>query len=630
MGGETLDIQRAFGRFKDEERRLEWEGTFAEYLEIVAQNPSVADLSHARIYRMLSEGRQGDRCTFFDGEIFGLEGAIRELDRYFASAARRLEVRKRILLLMGPVGGGKSTIVTLLKRGLERFTRTEAGAVYAIADCPMHEEPLHLVPQELREAVGRELGVHIEGELCPVCRLNLRERYRGDEMSVPVRRILFSERDRIGIGTFSPSDPKSQDIAELTGSIDLSTIGTYGSESDPRAYRFDGELNVANRGLMEFIEMLKADERFLYVLLSLSQEQSIKTGRFSLIYADEAVISHTNEAEFRAFVDNPKNEALKDRIILIKVPYNLRLRDEVRIYQKLIGESALAGVHLAPHTLEVAAMLAVLSRLKESKRQGMSLIRKMRLYDGQEIEGMGDREVAELREEFPDEGMDGLSPRFVINRLSQALVDRTEPCLFPIDALKALKEGLATHTSISPAQRERLENLIYEVRKEYDEIAKTEVNRAFVYSFETSAKVLFDHYIENVEAYLNHDKLKDPITGEPVDPDEALMRSIEEQIGVTENAKKSFREEILLRISALARRGQPFNYRSHERLREAVEKRLFSDLKNVVKITTSASVLDPAQKARVDEVALRLQTEEGYCPSCARELLRYVGTLLAR
>src|SRR5581483_4725788 len=443
-----------------------------------------------------------------------------------------------------------------------------------------------------------------------------------------VERIAFSEKNRIGIGTFSPSDPKSQDISELTGSIDLATIGEYGSESDPRAYRFDGELNIANRGLMEFIEMLKADEKFLYGLLTLSQEQSIKTGRFSMIYADEVIVSHTNEAEYTAFISNRRSEALQDRIILIKVPYNLRVSDEVRIYEKLIKQSNLKDVHIAPHTLRVASIFAVLSRLEEPKKAGMSLMKKLKLYDGEEVEDFTQKDVKELREQAVREGMDGISPRYVINRLSSALVKDGTACINPIDALRALRDGLEQHTGIRREDRERYLNLIAEARREYDEIAKKEVQKAFVYSFEESARTLFNNYLDNVEAYCNKQKIKDPITEEELEPDEKLMRSIKEQIGVSEVAKKTFREEILIRISSLARRGQAFDYRSHERLREAIEKKLFADLRDVVKITTSTKTPDEEQLRRINEVVDRLIKEQGYCAICANELLKYVGTLL--
>lgn len=636
-----IDLYKLLEGHRQERERLRWEGNFREYFELVTARPRLARLAHARIWDMivsagvekLNEGTPDEvtRYPFFSRELFGIDKSIEKIVEYFKSAAQRLEVRKRILLLMGPVGGGKSTLVTLLKRGLEQYTRTDEGAVFAIKGCPMHEEPLHLIPHELRPEIERHYGLYIEGDLCPRCQYNLEHVFHGRHEDVLVERIVFSEKERIGVGTFAPSDPKSQDITELTGSIDLSTIGEVGVESDPRAYRFDGELNIANRGLMEFVEMLKVDEKFLYSLLTLSQEQSIKTGRFAMIYADEVIISHTNENEYNNFVGNKKNEALQDRIIMIKVPYNLKVSEEEKIYKKLLDQSDVPGsIHIAPHTLKVAAMFAILSRLEPSKRQNVDLLKKMKVYDGQDVDDLKAKDARELHEEAEREGMDGISPRYIINRLSNALVREGIQCLTPIDALRAIRDGFDQHTGISAEDREKYLNLIATVRKEYDEISKNEVQRAFVYSFEEMARTLCEKYLDNVEAYCNKDKIKDPLTEEELEPDEKLMRSIEEQIGVSENAKNTFRQEILIRISSYARKGQMFDYRSHERLREAIEKRIFADLKDVVKITTTAKTKDPDQLRRINEVIDRLVKEHGYCVVCANDLLNYVGTLLSR
>jgi len=631
-----MDLVKRLEAFREKERGLKWEGTFSQYFEILTKNPSATQLSHERIYNMIMDA--GTETTvhgythyhFFDDEIFGLDRPLQQLMEYFHSAAQRLEVRKRILLLMGPVGGGKSSIVSLLKRGLEEYTRTEQGSVYAIKDCPMHEEPMHLIPIDLRADVEKEFGIYIEGDLCPHCRWMVDNTYDGKIEEIPVHRITFSEKHRVGIGTFTPSDPKSQDVAELVGGIDLSTIGEVGVESDPRAYRFDGELNVANRGMVEFVEILKADEKFLYVLLTLSQEQNIKTGRFSMIYADETIVSHTNESEFASFVGNRKSEALQDRIILVKVPYNLRISDEVRIYEKLLSQSSLKGVHIAPQTLRIASTFAVLSRLEDSKKAGMSRMKKLKLYDGEEVEDFKAKDVRELQEETVREGMDGISPRYVINRLSSALVRENVTCINPIDALRSLKDGLDQHTGITREQREQYLDFINDARHDYDELVKKEVQRAFVYSYEESARTLLNNYLDNVEAYCNKTKVRDPITDEDLEPDERLMRSIEEQIGVSPNATKGFREEILIRISSLARRGQTFDYTSHERLKEAIEKKLFADLRDVVKITTSTRTPDAEQLKRINEVVSRLISDHGYCPVCANELMRYAGSLLSR
>jgi serine protein kinase len=640
-GNKGFNISERLEDLRREHEALRWEGTFRDYFALVAQNPRIAQLSHARVNDMvhaagverLNEGTQHEVLSynFFATELFGIEEPIARIVEYFKSAAQRLEVRKRILLLMGPVGGGKSTIVNMLKRGMEEWTKTQGGAVYAIKDCPMHEEPLHLIPHQLRAEVEKHYGIYIEGDLCPQCRYSLDKTYGGRHEDVKVHRVAFSEKERVGIGTFSPSDPKSQDITELTGSIDLATIGEVGVESDPRAYRFDGELNIANRGLMEFVEMLKVDEKFLYSLLTLSQEQSIKTRRFAMIYADEVILSHSNENEYIAFAGNRKSEALQDRIILVKVPYNLRVSQEERIYDKLLHQSeALRNVHLAPNTLRVAAMFAVMTRLEEPKRQNVDVVKKMKLYDGEDVEGYKSKDVRELKEETVREGMDGISPRYIINRLSSALVRDGVTCINPIDALRAIKDGFEQHTGISGEQREKYLNHISQARKEYDELAKIEVQRAFVYSFEEMARTMCNNYLDNVEAFCNKERIKDPITEEEMDPDEQLMRSIEAQIGISENAKNTFRQEILIRISSYARKGKPFEYNSHERLKEAIEKKIFADLKDVVKITTSAKTPDPDQLRRINEVVDRLVKEHGYCPVCANELLTYVGTLLSR
>lgn len=631
-----MDIFERVAAYRAESDRLAWSGTLKEYIELLRKDPSPAKTAHARVYDMITsygvEEVNGHKSyKFFEQEIFGLDRAIEKLvEEYFHSAARRLDVRKRILLLMGPVSGGKSTLVTLLKRGLEKFSRTDKGALYAIEGCPMHEDPLHLIPLELRPEVEKELGIRIEGNLCPVCQMNLKTEYDNNIENVRVTRLEISEDARVGIGTFSPSDPKSQDIADLTGSIDFSTITEYGSESDPRAYRFDGELNKANRGLMEFQEMLKCDEKFLWNLLSLTQEGNFKAGRFALISADELIVAHTNETEYKSFIANKKNEALQSRMIVMPIPYNLKVSQEEKIYAKLIGQSDMNHIHIAPHSLRAAAIFSILTRLKDSKKQGVDLLKKMRLYDGEEVEGYKIADLKELQNEFLDEGMSGVDPRYVINRISSALIKQDLQCINALDILRAIKDGLDQHASITREERERYLNFIAIARKEYDELAKKEVQKAFVYSFEESARTLFENYLDNIEAFCNWSKIRDPLTDEELDPDERLMRSIEEQIGISENAKKAFREEILIRISSYSRKGRKFEYNDHERLREAIEKKLFVDLKDIVKITTSTKTPDENQLKRINEVSKRLIESHGYCPVCANELLRYVGSLLNR
>ena len=602
---------------------------------MVMKQPSLAQRAHARLYNMIrrtgvqvdDEGKE--HYAFFEHDLFGIDEPLARVVEYFKAAAMGSDVGRRVLLLYGPPSSGKSQLVILLKHGLEVYTQTDEGAIYAIADCPQHEDPLNLMPHPLRKDFQVETGIHIEGELCPLCAVNLREQYQGDIYRVPVKRTFFSEKERMGIGTFVPSDPKSQDISELVGSIDLSTVGDYGSESDPHAYRFDGELNVANRGLMEFIEMLKADERFLYVLLTLSQEKNIKTGRFPLIYADECVISHTNETEFNEFLSNKKSEALHDRMIMVRIPYNLKVSQEERIYQKLLRATSLEGVHIAPHTLRVAAIFAVLSRLEEPKMSGLTLLKKLKLYDGEDVEGFRQKDVKQIKEQTEREGMDGISPRFIINRVSTSLIRPDTRCINPIDVLRALKDGIEQQSQFKKADRECYANLIADARREYDEIARTDVQKAFFVSFEKEALTLLDNYLDNVEAYLDQSKLIDPITGE-VPPNEKLLRSIEEKVQVPEPGKDSFRNEIFRKVAMANRRGETFDYTTHEKLKEAIEKQLFEERRDTIKLTIASRSPDTEQLRKLNEVIETLVTREGYCSECANELLKYVRSLLAR
>ena len=613
-----------------------WEGTFRDYLPMAMQQQVLTQHAHTRLYTMIqSAGVRVDEASkehyaFFEHDLFGIDEPLAKVVEYFKAAALGSDVGRRILLLYGPPSSGKSQLVILLKRGLEEFSLTAAGAVYAIADCPQHEDPLNLVPHAMRNEFQQETGIHVEGELCPRCSFELRDKYRGDIYKVPVRRMFFSEKERCGIGTFVPSDPKSQDIAELVGSIDLSTIGDHGSESDPRAYRFDGELNVANRGLMEFIEMLKADERFLYVLLTLAQEKNIKTGRFPLIYADECVIAHTNETEFNEFLADKKSEALHDRMIMVRIPYNLKVSQEERIYEKLLRQTNLQGLHLAPHALRVAAIFAILSRLEEPKTAGLTLLKKLKLYDGEDTEGFRQKDLKLIQEQTEREGMDGMSPRFIINRISSSLIRPDMRCVNPIDVLRALKEGIENYSQFKKADRERYNQLIAEARREYDEIARNDVQKAFFVSFEHEAATLVDNYLDNVEAYLDHAKLTDPITEEEVAPDEKLMRSLEDKVQVPEHGKESFRNEIFRKVAMSNRRGEKFDYTTHEKLKEAIEKQLFEERRDTIKLTISSRSPDTEQVRKLNEVVETLVAREGYCSECANELLKYVSSLLAR
>ncbi|MDI3316168.1 MAG: protein prkA [Bacillota bacterium] len=631
------DVFELIDEYRRSHAEEAWSGTFRDYLPMVIENPRLARRAHERLWDMIRErGSEVDEQTgveryrFFGDDLFGVDEAVAQVVEYFKAAAMGSDVRRRILLLYGPPSSGKSELVILLKRGLEEYSRTAEGAIYAIADCPQHEDPLHLIPHRLRPEFRQRYGIDIEGELCPRCALELKESYEGDIYRVPVQRIFLSEKDRVGIGTFVPSDPKSQDISELVGSLDLARIGEYGAESDPRAYRFDGELNIANRGLMEFIEMLKADPRFLYVLLTLAQERNIKTGRFPLIYADECVVAHTNEVEYQQFLSDETSQALRDRMIAVRFPYNLKLSEEVRIYRKLLSQSNLHGVHIAPHTLEVASMFAIMTRLEDSNRPGLSRVKKMHLYNGDEVEGYSSRDVKKIRAESENEGMFGISPRFVMNRIAAAFTRPGVTCVNPIDILLSLKEGVDDLAELGREKREEYEQLIADARREYDEIARTDVQKAFFVSFEDEIRTLLDNYLDNVEAYLEHARISDPITGEEREPDERLMRSIEEKVAVSESGKDAFRNEIMRKVAIADRRGERFDYTSHEKLRTALERQLFDERRDTIRLTVTSRNPDEEELKRINQVVDTLTQREGYCATCANELLKYVSSLLSR
>ena len=632
-GGYKMDIFEKINSYQKEHTMEKWEGTFRDYLPMVIENPMLSRRAHKYIYDAVHDSgveidaEGNEKYKFFEKDLFGIDDSISQIMEYLKAAAMGSDVGKRILLLYGPPSSGKSQLVILLKRGLEEYSRIKAGERYAISDCPQREDPLHLIPQSLRNDFLKDYNINIEGELCPMCSLNLTNKYN-DIYQVPIKRILVSEKDRVGIGTFLPSDPKSQDVTELVGSLDLSKVGEYGAESDPRAYRFDGELNVTNRGLMEFIEMLKADEKFLYVLLTLAQEKNIKTGRFPLIYADEFIIAHTNEAEYKEFMNNKKSEALQDRMIVVKMPYNLKVSEEVKIYQKLLSQANTKDKHLAPHTLEIVAMFAVLSRLNISG-EGISLIQKMKLYNGEEIEGIKTN-LKTIKETAEREGMEGISPRFIINRISSALIKANTKCVNPIDALRVIKEGFNSLTSISKENRDKFNNSINDVRILYDEIAKNEIQKTFFVSFTKEAEELFNNYLDNAEAYLDKKNLIDPITGEEKLPDEKLMRSMEEKIKITESAKDTFRQEVSRKAASEQRKGRKFGYTSHPALKEAIEKQLFHERNKVIFQTLSTRNPDSETIKKLDEIKKRLVNQYGHCEECAEELRKYVSAVLIR
>jgi serine protein kinase len=657
-------------------RELTWEGSFQDYVNIVAEDPRVARTAFQRVYDMiLSYGTEEYteykkrivHYKFFDDPfengrdaVYGLDITLMKLVNVFKSAARRYGTERRVILLHGPVGSSKSTIARLLKKGLEHYSRTRDGALYSYSwvektadghellhKCPMHEEPLHLIPPDIRPRLLAEINrsqgpdnqVNVEGDLCPFCRRSFDDLYRkhgGDWtqviQNVRVQRIVLSEKDRVGIGTFQPKDEKNQDSTELTGDINYRKIAEYGTESDPRAFNFDGEFNIANRGMIEFVEVLKLDVAFLYDLLGASQEHKIKPKKFAQTDIDEVILGHSNEPEYRKLQKNEYMEALRDRTLKIDVPYITKLDEEIKIYLKDYNPATIRGKHIAPHSIEMASMWAILTRLEEPKKADLKLMQKLKLYNGKSLPGFTEDNVRELRKEVMREGLSGISPRYVQDKISNALVsDVATSCVNPFMILNELESGLKHHSLISnEEERTRYRELLAVVKDEYENVVKNEVQRAISADEEAITK-LCANYIDNIKAYTQRERVRNKYTGQDEEPDERLMRSIEEKIDIPEGRKDDFRREIMNYIGALAIEGKTFDYKMNSRLQRALEGKLFEDQKDSIKLTSLvSSVVDKDTQERIDIVKSRLIKNYGYCDICATDVLHFVASIFAR
>lgn len=672
QGSELISYVKSMQN-QDAYKELRWEGSFEEYLDKVYADPKIARSAFQRVYDMVMSFGQEEyteykkriiRYKFFndpagngDDAIFGLDIHMMKLVQVLKAAARRYGTEKRVILLHGPVGSSKSTVARLLKKSLESYSRTPEGALYTyswiledgeVVPSPMHEDPLKLLPEELREKIMEKINeklspeerLLIKGDLNPLCRYyynHLLEKYDGDwammiDKHIRVHRMLISERDRTGIGTFQPKDEKNQDSTELTGDINYRKIALYGSDSDPRAFNFDGEFNIANRGIIEFIEVLKLDVAFLYDLLTASQEHRIKPKKFAQTDIDEVIIGHTNEPEFRKLQSNEFMEALRDRTIKIDIPYITKLSEEIRVYEKDFNPVKIKEMHIAPHTIEVASMWAVLTRLEEPKKHSLSLLQKMKLYNGQMVPGFTEDNVKELRKEAVREGLNGISPRYIQDKLSNALVKYTdENYINPFMVMNELEAGLKNHSLLNNEdEKKRYKELLGVVKEEYENIVKGEVQRA-ISADEDAIRNLAGNYIENVKAYTQKEKVKNKYTGNYEQPDENLMRAIEEKIDIPESRKDDFRREIMNYIGALAIEGRTFEYNTNARLQKALELKLFEDRKDSIKLTSLLSnVMDEKAQQQIDVVKERLIKNYGYNEASATDVLNFVASIFAR
>lgn len=688
---ETSNVLSEYAKYYNlnEYLALNEEMTFSEYLQKVKQNPKLARNASQYVFDMIvSKGtskferyrKTHTKYHFFDDPeipIFGLEETLSNLVDFIHGAAGGYGTERRILLMHGPVGSSKSTIARLIKKGLERYSVTPEGAwytfkwinlpivddaqgpaIYTSEEClsAMHENPIKLMPVSMRNEFLKDINrIHLEqwsdseefmpysliseGELNPRCRLfmnMLLSRYQGDWQKVinnhiVVVRKAHSEIDRVGIATFQPKDEKNQDSTELTGDMNFQKISHFGTDSDARAFNFDGEFEVANRGVVEMIEMLKLDNAFLYDLLGAAQEHAIKPKKFPQVVVDELILAHTNNPEFEKLKNNESMEALRDRTVKVDVPYLIRWSDEIKVYMQNYGPTKVKQ-HIMPHTLEIAALFAVLTRLNREE-DSLPLRDKAKLYDGHEIPGWTEDSVKELQDKNPDEGMKGgLSARYIQDGLSNCL-SRNRSYINVFHVISELKSRLVNCSLITNIEDIKHYEYCAELAtKELDEILKTEVQRALV-SDEKAIERLCSKYLDNLIAYVNDEKIIHPITKEKINPDEKLMRSIEEKNNIPEQLSDDFRRSIATFIGTFAQRGKQFRWDSNSELRRALEAKIFEDVKDTVKLaslTQESAALDPDLQEKIDAIKTRLIKQYGYNEQSARDVLEYVSSLYSR
>ena len=614
MQPEQIDFAAMIEQDRAARQKLEWRGTLLEYLDVVKANPRVADLAHRRIYDMIvgpgvreldletdprAKRLFGDRTVkiyeFFKDEFFGMERTLDKIVRYFHSAAMGGEEARQVLYLMGPVGSGKSSLVERLKRGLE-----DLEPFYAIDGCPIQEQPLHLIPRHLRPAFEEMLGVRIEGDLCPACRWRLKEEFDGRYENFPIRTQSFSRRARRGIGVVPPVDPNNQDTSVLIGSEDISKLDRY-SEGDPRVLELNGAFNVGNRGLVEFIEVFKNETEYLHTMI-------------------------TNEAEWQKFKADHTNEAILDRIVAVRVPYNLRLSEEVKIYEKFLKRSKF-NARIAPHTLEIASMFAILSRLEPTAK--CDLVTKLKLYNGEEVleKGRPKKLTAhELREDAKREGLFGISTRFIMKALDTALT-QNDGSIHPINVREALI-GMVKEADLADDVRKRyLEFLQDTLHKIYLDLLEKDITKAFVFSFQGQAETLFQNYLDHAEAFVTKTKVKDAVTRDEMQPDESFLKSIEEQVAIIGPAADGFRQEVIAYLWSATRRGEKISYSSYEPLKEAIEKKLMNSVRDISRIITKARTRDDEQRQKYDAMVENL-IAQGYNEASIDTILKYAANHL--
>lgn len=630
-------------KHRDNKKVEKFDGSLEDYLKVLEGDPHIPRLAHKRLYDAIaSEGitrldKSDERCSkifggeelrtydYFQNKFFGMERSLAKIMRFLRSASLRGEESRQVLLLLGPVGAGKSALMERIKSVLE-----DTDPMFHIEGCPIHEEPLHLIPRSLRDEFKEIYGVSIEGDLCPICRFNLKEKYNNDYMSVPVVQSSFSVRGRRGVGVVPPMDANSQDVTILVGSEDISKLDLY-SEDDPRVLSLNGAFNVGNRGIVEFVEVFKNEIEFLHTMITATQEKSVPSpGKGPMIYFDGVILAHCNESEWNKFKSESTNEAILDRIVRVNIPYSLEYSEEQKIYQKLLDMSDFDG-HIAPHTLEIASMFAVLTRLHLSNK--VDPLTKMKIYNGKDVIEQGHVkkvDINDLREEARDEGMTGISTRFIMKAIDSALSDSDKNMVTPISIREALIRQVKDQVVVEDDRSRYLDFLGKTLHDEYLNILEKEITKAFVSAYDEQAESLFNNYLDHAEAFVNLTNVKDTITNEEIQPDESFMSSIEEQIGIVGTSRENFRVDITSYMFSKLRRGEKVQWQSYAPLKEAIENKLTSSVRDISRIVTKSKSRDKKQKGKYNEMVQTLIDEYGYSEDSAEEVIKFAANNLWR
>tara|TARA_A100001011_G_scaffold351460_1_gene391573 strand:- start:7023 stop:8951 length:1929 start_codon:yes stop_codon:yes gene_type:complete len=634
-----LDI---INKQRDVKKRKKFDGTFLEYLSLIEKDPSIVQHAHKRLYGAITEAgvsklEDGDprkhklfngenlkTYDYFQSQFFGMEDVIARIMRFLRSAALRGEESRQVLLLMGPVGAGKSALTEHIKTALDGIP------YYHLKSDPQRGEPLQLVPRSLRSEFESMLGVTIDGDISPVVRYLLMEEHGGKYEEFQVVETTFSQRARRGIASVPPMDANSQDVSVLIGSEDISKLDKY-SEDDPRALSLNGAFNVGNRGIVELVEVFKNEIEFLHTIITATQEKRIPSpGKHDMLHFDGVILAHCNEAEWNRFQSEHTNEAILDRIVRIDVPYVLELEQEIKIYKKILSQSNF-DVHIAPHTLRIASMFSILSRLQPSQK--CDPLTKLKIYNGEEVVEKGrvkKIDIKDLKDEAVREGMNGISTRFIMKAIDNALSDSEKSFITPISMMDSLIKQVKEQLIDLEFANHCLDLIRNTVRNEYLRMLESEIAKAFITAYEEQAQSIFENYLDNAEAYTTKSKMKDRVTKEEREPDENFMKAIEGSIGVSQSGRDGFRADVTAYMFAKMRRNETIDYSSYEPLKEAIETYLISSVKDLARIVTKSKTRDDEQKQKYSSMVQTLIDDYGYTADSAEEILVYASNNLWR